>query len=300
MFDLDIVDYGNIPTLIAQVRKRLNTIEFLERLNVIARTAEGIKKMTSVPRREDVLFGFFERHLGEAGKMTTARIGLELQLADILSDVGSLEDQSFWYYPLQRLVETGNVWGSGRDWASCLETALVMLLRSARSRSGRAKLEAFLGILPAFKEDHLNMLALGNTPYTGKPETILAVMNALPRGSEDGKLMQFLVGRLEAIIVPEKPLESWVLLAFTRHSRSLAFQLSVAQHTRILAKLLSATLEEATRAQGEEIILAMLQQSDQIRQVVFDAGIFDMLLFDGSRSAQKFLSQVVEEAPTTV
>lgn len=37
---------------------------------------------------------------------------------------------------------------------------------------------------------------------------------------------------------------------------------------------------------------------DQIRQAVFDAGIFDMLIDDGSGSPRIFLSQVIEEAPS--
>lgn len=91
---------------------------------------------------------------------------------------------------------TGNVWGSGTEWGSSMEKALIMLLRAAKSeslsshlsactmdlalgRSCRDKMEAFLGILPVFKEDHLSLLKLGITPYTGKSETILAVMNAL-------------------------------------------------------------------------------------------------------------------------
>jgi hypothetical protein len=52
IFELDIVDYGNIPTLIAQVRKRLNTIEFLERLNVIAHTGEDMSSSRSASTQQ--------------------------------------------------------------------------------------------------------------------------------------------------------------------------------------------------------------------------------------------------------
>jgi hypothetical protein len=120
VFELDILDYyQNIPTLIAHVRKNLNTIEFLERLNLIAHSGEhiisvrgvftqqiwsdeGKLKLSSSPQFRQMLLDVLELHLGEAQGKTEAlimmkRIDLGLRLACKVSSLYSAAVPSFFF-----------------------------------------------------------------------------------------------------------------------------------------------------------------------------------------------------------
>ncbi|KAF7349705.1 hypothetical protein MSAN_01697300 [Mycena sanguinolenta] len=316
VFELDIVDYPCLSAWIECARKGQkgwNTIEFLERLNLILHSDEGNTRLVyDEPGFKQTLLNVLDpsgnpASLGpkETAEMRSKRIEFALRIASKLP----FEAEDVEYY--------AKVWGAvwrllaGTVMCGCLDRALVIGVRHVPYEvSSRKMVGDFLRSLPERDDDYLNSLGLGSTADAAKAEVIIEVIaadhvldvsqydssRAIYRVADDANREKY---RLKKI--PSRVLR--VLARRLDTAGKSYFGDCFAEQEELARKILSVIFnhDKTTKNPALEFVKALLRNGHRDRILLNTNNIFGMLMeSDDGRVSQReqfFLGEVIQKQP---